>query len=218
MSRPVEVRTLLLTAASATVLVLAGCSSSDLPASEPADVDDTPLDESATTQPSTSDVDEEPVPLGDGSWRELAQDDGSFHPDEWAEAQAACVREQGFAAEGDNAERSVRFEPVPDDQQEAAQEAITSCQQQVQIDPRFNEDPDEQQLEATYDWYVNETIPCLEDEGFEGNWDVPTFETFAARWPTAEQWNPWLQLTVPVAEVERAQVTCPGIPFDELWE
>ena len=161
---------------------------------------------------------DDPEPLGDGSWRELAQEDGSFHPDEWAEAQAACVREQGFAAEGNNAERSVRFEPVPDEQQEAAQEAIASCQQRVQIDPRFNEDPDEQQLEATYDWYVNETIPCLEDEGFEANWDVPTFETFAARWPTPEQWNPYLQLTGPFEEVEQAQFTCPGIPFDELWE
>ncbi|MFO7777244.1 MAG: hypothetical protein R6V28_02720, partial [Nitriliruptoraceae bacterium] len=111
-----------------------------------------------------------------------------------------------------------RFEPVPDDQQEAAQEAIASCQQQVQIDPRFNQDPDEQQLEAKYDWFVHETIPCLEDEGFDADWDVPTFETFAARWPTPEQWNPWLQLTGPFEEVEQATVSCPGIPFDELWE
>lgn len=180
--------------------------------------DDPPEGPSESDETDPGEAADDLEPLADGSWRELAQDDGSFHPDEWAGAQAACVREQGFAAQGDNAERSVRFEPVPDDQQEAAQEAITSCQQQVQIDPRFNEDPDEQQLEATYDWFVNETIPCLEDEGFEANWDVPSFETFAARWPTAEQWNPWLQLTVPVAEVERAQAACPGIPFDELWE
>lgn len=208
----------------ATLLVLAGCSSSGVPDGESVDVDDTALDGSAVSEdsdamePSTGDVAEQRVPLGDGSWRELAQEDGSFHPDEWAEAQAACVREQGFAAEGNNAERSVRFEPVPDDQQEAAQEAIASCQQQVQIDPRFNQDPDEQQLEAKYDWFVHETIPCLEDEGFDADWEVPTFETFAARWPTPEQWNPWLQLTGPFEEVEQATVSCPGIPFDELWE
>jgi len=180
--------------------------------------DELPEGPSESGEPEPGELGDDPEPLGDGSWRELAQEDGSFHPDEWAEAQAACVREQGFAAEGNNAERSVRFEPVPDEQQEAAQEAIASCQQRVRIDPRFNEDPDEQQLEAKYDWYVNETIPCLEDEGFEANWDVPTFETFAARWPTPEQWNPYLQLTGPFEEVEQAQFTCPGIPFDELWE
>ena len=175
-------------------------------------------DSSATVDDDEGASDADPEPLGDGSWRELAQGDGSFHPDDVAEARAACMREQGFAAEGNAAERSVRYEPVPEEQQEVQLEAFNSCTRQVQIDPRFNEDPDEEQLEAKYDWFVNETIPCLEDEGFEPDWDVPTFETFAARWPTPEQWNPWLQLTAPTAEVEQAQFTCPGIPFDDLWE
>ncbi len=157
------------------------------------------------------------APASDGAWRDLAQDDGSFHPDDFAEARAACVREQGFPAEANPEEQGVRYEPVPEAQQDAQSDAIAACERQVEMDPRWSEPREGEQLDATYAWYIEETIPCLEDAGITADWDVPSYETFAALWPTPDQWNPYLEIEDP-DDTLRGQRECPDIPFDELYD
>lgn len=173
--------------------------------------------EEEPTAPEVGGGGEGDVSRADGAWRDLAQEDGSFHPYDFVEALAACVREQGFPAEAVPEDMGVRYETVPESQRDAARAARESCDQQVQIDPRWDEPWEGEQLERAYEWYLSQTIPCLEDLGITAHWDVPSFETFEARWPTPDQWNPYLQIAAD-DETLTGQRECPGIPFDELYD
>lgn len=72
--------------------------------------------------------------LDDGVWRELAGDDGRFPWEGFAEARAACVRDQGFQARGNDAERSVFYERVPEALDDALRRAIRTCEQATPTD------------------------------------------------------------------------------------
>lgn len=129
------------------------------------------------SQPTTAD---EPAPTG------------SFvHPEEAEQAHLACMREQGFAAEL-HPGGGISYDAVPEAQSEALIEADGRCQESIQVDPRYRQSLDDEQLRWLYVWYVEESIPCLESEGFVG-FSPPSEESFVENY-YVEPWTPYFDL------------------------
>lgn len=68
------------------------------------------------------------------------------------------------------------------------------CRISYPIHPRFQLPPTDQQLRVIYDYFLDELIPCLRNEGYELS-PPPSFETFRAEWPNT--WDPYVELPEP---------------------
>lgn len=147
-----------------------------------------------------------------------ADDDvDGLHPDEWAERYAACIREQGFAAEA-SPDGGVAYEPIAEAQAADLEAAADACDEQVQVASRYTEELDESQLRFLYQWYVTESVPCLEAEGL-GGFDPPSEHVFVATY-REQPWTPHLEVDGrlgPGAITQEIEARCPSVPDrDEL--
>lgn len=138
-------------------------------------------------------------------------------PAEFGRVLAQCVRDQGFQAE-ETFDGGVTYEPVPDDQVLALEEAIYRCDVAYPVHPRYLVPLNQEQIRKTYDYWVTEVAPCLTAEGYDVS-EPPSWETFLASHNTSEAWTPYAQVD-PSSEVEwrRINEACPQhLPPDELF-
>lgn len=138
-----------------------------------------------------------------------------------AEVWVECIRSEGFPVTllpGNG----VGYQDVPPAQGAAATAAGDLCSRRFPIDPLYLEPFNAAQLDFLYDFYVEESVPCLEGLGFTG-FDPPAQATFAATYGGQETWTPFSditeeQITLTGIGIEEAEQTCPQVPpSDELY-
>jgi hypothetical protein len=140
-----------------------------------------------------------------------------INPDEYGRVHAACMTEQGFEAT-ETFDGGVRYGPIPDEQGEAQRIAAMRCKVMYPVHPRFHLPTTESELLALYDYYVNDLVPCLAAEGYEGP-EHPSRETFLASClsddDSVDRWHPCVAVgDVPFNAWEQINLTCPQLPGD----
>lgn len=101
-------------------------------------------------------------------------------PAESASIQNQCVADKGWSQLPDG---TFQF---PTDQEQAFALAMYECKAAYPVDPDYLSAPTEAQWKAIFAYWRNETVPCLEAEGFEIK-EPPSEESFLAD-PT--RWSP----------------------------
>jgi hypothetical protein len=138
-------------------------------------------------------------------------------PEEYGAVHARCMTEQGFEATK-TFDGGVRYAPIPDDQGEAQRTAAMRCKVMYPVHPRFHVPPTESELLALYQYYVDDLVPCLAREGYEGG-EHPSWETFLAAYLSdddgVDRWHPYSAVGEVSFEVwEKINSTCPQLPPD----
>lgn len=105
---------------------------------------------------------------------------------EWAPAIVDCMLEQGFGASL-LSDGGVSYEEPPAGQEEGLAVAAYVCA--VEYPVELTEQLNDVQLRKLYNYYVNDLVPCLADEGYDIN-DIPSFETFRDRYGSSP-WSPY---------------------------
>lgn len=143
-----------------------------------------------------------------------------IHPDEFPVVVGACIQEAGWPVEI-TPDGGISFLPVPEDQEQAKQAAVNVCRSRYPIEPKYLEPLDTQQLELLYDWYLAESIPCLEHQGYSG-FDPPPLDVFLES-DDADRWFPYSVVlagaSLPMDDWYRLNEECPqGPPTDVLFD
>jgi hypothetical protein len=144
-----------------------------------------------------------------------------IHPDEFAAVMASCVTEQGFVATV-RRDGGVQFPSVAEEQGPALEAAIDLCGALYPVDTRFTEPLGREQLEFLYGWFVDESVPCLENQGFAG-FSPPSLETFIEEFDTEDTWAPYRDIeqqlmVMSETELFDLQEICPqSPPADDLF-
>jgi hypothetical protein len=101
------------------------------------------------------------------------------------------------------------------------QAAVELCGQMFPVDPKYQQPLTESQLEFLYNWFIIETIPCLEEEGFSG-FDPPSLDVFQDTYET-QGWGPYRDIAeqldaLPMGGWYRLTEACPqNPPVDDLF-
>lgn len=136
---------------------------------------------------------------------------------EYGEVHAACVREQGFGARA-TFDGGTVFDRVPESQGLALNEAVYRCDIAYPVHPRYSLPLTEAQIRTTYEYYVNELVPCLAARGYSVE-PAPSWETFLATQDTGAQWVPYDAVHYTnEAEWQRINQACPqSPPLEDLF-
>lgn len=82
------------------------------------------------------------------------------------------------------------------------------------IDPNYLEPYTESQMTYLYQWYLDESIPCLEDLGYDG-FDPPSLNVFIDTFETPTRWAPYLDIDneqIPTGAWYTLNEECPQYP------
>jgi len=133
---------------------------------------------------------------------------------EFGEVHAECVRGRGFDVEV-TFDGGVSYGTVPRDQELALHEAIYRCQVAYPVHPRYRLPWTEQMIRVLYEYYVDELVPCLVDQGYPAQ-EPPSWETFLASHGTEREWNPYAVVVDrdDPQEWRAINETCPQAPPD----
>lgn len=139
---------------------------------------------------------------------------------EYGRVRASCAREYGFEAE-ETFDGGVAYGQVPEEQRSAFAEAIYRCDVGYPVHPRYLAPPTEEMLRRSYEYHVNEVVPCLIAEGYEVP-PVPSWETYRSGRSgdnEAGGWHPYTLVNAPSEEEwQRINETCPqNLPPEELF-
>lgn len=148
-------------------------------------------------------------------------------PEEQPGVWQACMTEAGYAV-------SVTFDggltppqDLPDDQWDGYDLADYTCHAQYPVDQTMYRTFGEEQIEATYAYYVDVLTPCLEERGFTVS-EPATWEAFRSSWTSDGQggfhasdasWFPYDSVdagAISVEELESLNQACPQAPPAEL--
>lgn len=141
-------------------------------------------------------------------------------PGEWTVVHSTCLTERGFAVTI-TPDGGISSSGVPSEQQPALQAAIDECGQLYPIDPMYLEPLGRDQLRALYDWYVDVSVPCLEDLGYTG-FAPSTFDVLADTYSTGP-WTPYGDIEPALRNLQDQewydlQEACPqSLPLDHLF-
>jgi hypothetical protein len=124
---------------------------------------------------------------------------------------AACIAEQGFDVR-ETFDGGVSFGDVPTDQALALAEASYRCEVAYPVHPRFTLPLTEEQIRVTYDYLVDELVPCLTEHGFVPE-APPTWETYLSTQSTETAWRPYDAVDAPTpTEWLEINEACPQNP------
>jgi hypothetical protein len=134
---------------------------------------------------------------------------------EWGTAQARCMQDQGFDSRPTVDGGGVLHGDVPSDQMDAHWQATYRCRIAYPVHPRFHLPLTDEQIRVIYDYFVNELVACLEDEGYEVA-PAPSWETFRSQWDHPGGpgwWEPHDSVQPPSREEDmRIMEKCPQRP------
>jgi hypothetical protein len=197
----------------AATLVVTACTNAEPSADEEISANPPAIESDASDTVPVEDEDpgESDAPDADGSTESHQE---YVHPDDWEQAHAQCMRDQGFAARV-HEDGGVTYEDVPEAQGDALLAADDLCLELVQVEPRYSDSMDESQLRWLYAWYIEESIPCLQAAGYSG-FEPPSEDTFVATYYTDESWAPYVDLLDaggdPGNVLREAEASCPQSP------
>ena len=132
---------------------------------------------------------------------------------EWPEANASCLREEGYDAEAgiDGVATS-----APPGQEEPFAIANYVCALKYPIDPRSNIPLNDDQIRYIYDYVTQIMTPCVQAEGYDVP-PAPSRESFIATYLAGSPWNCYgliAQATKSQDEWEYINRKCPQGPSD----
>lgn len=137
-------------------------------------------------------------------------------PQESQEVLRGCLRDAGWPQAADGGIE------VPVGQEEALDLALYVCYQQYPVKEKYAQPLTAAQLGVLYDWWVQHTVPCFEQRGWEVG-EIPTREVFLANpvWlpaePIAEQAGAEVQAGLIETMDEALYGVCPGPPDEVLY-
>jgi hypothetical protein len=126
-------------------------------------------------------------------------------PEEWPQAIADCLTEQGFEASvsrDGGVETSYTAE-----QEEPTELARYGCNAKYPVHPKYSQPLNEAQLKYLYDYYVNTLTACLEAEDISVS-EAPSFSSFLDA-DESERWFPYRSIDRYSPELEEK---CPQSP------
>lgn len=113
----------------------------------------------------------------------------------------------------------IEFPDRPEDQNPVLEADWELCREKFPVDPKYRQPLTVDQLTFLYNWFVNESIPCLEGEGYT-DFDPPSLDVFIDTYDT-EGWSPYRDLNtdqLPMGGWYSLTETCPqNPPVDELF-
>jgi hypothetical protein len=132
-------------------------------------------------------------------------------PDEWADAQVACLLAEGFEALATD-DGGVSVVDMPADQREAYQLASYVCGEKYPLDAVYLAPLSDAQIESIYRYQTTRLVDCLDAKGFEVG-SPPSFEVFKESYQDGGVWNPYQDVNVGSNE-EWAELNaeCPQLP------
>jgi hypothetical protein len=141
--------------------------------------------------------------------------------EEWPDTQISCMNAAGFAvsllADGVGIDAS----SIPESQRHKGGPfhlAMYECEAKYTLDPANSGPLSDAQLSLLYDWYVNESAPCLEAHGITVA-APPTRQTFIETYFTDKGWLPYRSIDVmamPMPEWNAINAACPQSPEDSV--
>lgn len=140
---------------------------------------------------------------------------------EWPEANASCLREEGYDAEAGidgvaTAAPPGQEEPFAIAIAIAIANANYVCALKYPVDPRWNIELNEDQIRYIYDYVTQIMTPCVQAEGYDVP-PAPSRESFIATYLTDSPWNYYglvAQATTSQDEWEYINRKCPQGPSD----
>ncbi len=129
----------------------------------------------------------------------------------------ACLRDAGWDESGPD-----EGIEIPPDQEESFNLAYYVCTQQYPVEEKYTQPLTADRLGVLYDWWVEHTVPCFEQRGWDVG-EVPTREVFLAnpQWLPAEQVVEQAQAEVETGRIasmdEALYGVCPGPPEEVLY-
>ena len=134
--------------------------------------------------------------------------------EEWAEVMAQCLNEHGFEVT-ETGDGGYSTEALSRVQQAAFEIARYVCTAQYPLDPKYRRAPNDQQMNALYDYYVGELTECVTNLGYEVS-PSPSRQEFLDTYDT----DPWLPFDDAVHQAEDGEALttlthrCPQLPSD----
>ncbi|WP_256838023.1 hypothetical protein [Ornithinimicrobium faecis] len=153
----------------------------------------------------------------EGYWDELGMDGErpdvplvrEVDDDEWRVVRADCMTQEGFPPRVNSESAGLNWE-VPAEQVDAFDLATYTCEAKYPRRMDYLQPYSPEQLATIYDWFEQETIPCLAAAGYQVG-EVPTLEVFRQGYsPQSGFWPPDAGVSggVPIA----VQEGCPHMP------
>lgn len=102
---------------------------------------------------------------------------GGLSPEEYESAYSACIEEAGWQLSRDEfGQLSIE---LPAEQDEDYERAANACADKFELDAKYSEPLDDEQLELIYTHYQQDAIPCLESLGYAPA-ALPSLDVFIA--------------------------------------
>lgn len=142
-----------------------------------------------------------------------------IHPDEFAVVMVSCMADEGWTVTT-TFDGGVKFPQVTEEQAVEMEAAVWLCRREkYPTDPRYRQPLTPEQLTILYDWHVNQTIPCMEAEGFTG-FDPPSLESFIENYEQ-DPWSPYTDVDGQIRQLpeggwQHIVETCPTVPPIDL--
>lgn len=139
--------------------------------------------------------------------------------EEWASVQIDCLQQAGFPVKLLSDGVGIDVSDVPEGQRAKGGTfflAQYECESKYTIDPATQQPLSDDALGELYDWYVSESVPCLEAQGIIGP-EPPSRQVFIETSFTNEWWYPYIAvdaMAMPEAEWNALNAACPQSPAD----
>lgn len=150
-------------------------------------------------------------------------------PEDQPEVWQSCMQEAGYEVTVTSDGGLVPPANLPADQQDVYEVADYTCHAQYPVDQSLFRTFGEDQLAATYAYYVGVLVPCLRERGVDVT-EPPTWESFRTSWlsdgqggfyASDESWVPYDAVDPAVMSAEEWEsltTSCPqAVPFEKLY-
>lgn len=140
--------------------------------------------------------------------------------EEQEEVIIACMADQGFSGEYDAQSGGTRWS-YPTEQQDAFTLAMYTCDASYPLAPEYYQPYSTEQLVQIYSWQVEQTLPCVEERGYEAG-EPPTLTAYV-EWYSERMTPMWDPLREVIGQTDdqsfrELEQDCPGLPpADQLY-
>ena len=141
--------------------------------------------------------------------------------EEWAAVQIECLGEAGFDVSLLPDGQGIDPTSIPEGQRVRGgvfKVAQYICEAMYTLDAANSRGLDDDQLGALYDWYLSESVECLEREGISVA-PAPSRQRFVESYFTVEGWYPYASVDamgMGNSEWNALNASCPQSPPDEV--
>lgn len=100
-----------------------------------------------------------------------------IHPDEWTRIRESCMIDAGWPVTT-TPDGGIEFPDRPEDQNPVLEADWEVCSEMFPVDPKYRQPLTVAQLTFLYNWFIEESIPCLQGEGYT-DFDPPSLDVLS---------------------------------------